>query len=321
MRLAALYGRDGVSSSLHLEIGDEYVCVDALAAALGKPQLRGIADVGELFRRGEQVVSELRSIDASAAPGIDRAAARLAPPVRRPGKIVCVGLNYLAHIDQSKLSRPDHIVLFSKFASCLVATGEPIIAPSITSKLDYEGELAVVVGKSARCVKAADAVDHVGGYTIINDISARDLQLAEPQWMRGKALDTFAPLGPVVIDAISAPPIDAMHIRTYVNGEIRQDAPCSLMITGVPELIEYVSAWITLEPGDIIATGTPSGVAAEMDSPIFMTDGDLVEVDITGIGRLRNPVVAPPKPTSLARMTGASFHWAEQDLFSATDPW
>jgi acylpyruvate hydrolase len=294
MRLAALYGPDGVSSSLHLEVDDGYVCVDALAAALDQPHLRGMADAGELFWRGEQVVSELRDIDVSAAPGVASANARLAPPVRRPGKIVCVGLNYLAHIDQSKLSHPDHIVLFSKFSSCLVASGEPVVAPSITSKLDYEGELAVVIGRTTRSVMAADAIDHIGGYTIINDISARDLQLAEPQWMRGKGLDTFAPLGPVVVDAAAAPPIDAMHIRTCVNGEIRQDAPCSLMITGVPELIEYISAWMTLEPGDIIATGTPSGVAAEMESPVFMSDGDVVEVDITGIGTLRNPVVAAP---------------------------
>jgi 2-keto-4-pentenoate hydratase/2-oxohepta-3-ene-1,7-dioic acid hydratase in catechol pathway len=292
MRLAALYGSDGVSSSLHLGVGGGYVSVDALAAALGKPQLRGMADAGELLRRGEQVIAELRGIDTSAVPSVPSADARLAPPVRRPGKIVCVGLNYQAHIEQSKLSRPKHIVLFSKFASCLVATGEPVVTPSITSKLDYEGELAVVIGRTARCVEAADALDHVGGYTIINDISARDLQIAEPQWMRGKSLDTFAPLGPVVVDAAAAPPIDAMHIRTYVNGEIRQNAPCSLMITGVPGLIEYISAWITLEPGDIIATGTPPGVAMEMDSPIFMSDGDVVEVDITGIGRLRNPVVA-----------------------------
>ncbi len=294
MRLAALYGPDGDSSSLHLEVDGGYVSVDALAAARGRPRLRGMADAGELFRRGEQVISELRGIDASAVPRVASADARLAPPVRRPGKIVCVGLNYLAHIEQSRLSRPGHTVLFSKFASCLVATGEPVVAPSITSKLDYEGELAVVMGRTARCVEAASASGHVGGYTIINDISARDLQIAEPQWIRGKSLDTFAPLGPVVVDAAAAPPIDAMRIRTYVNGELRQDAPCSLMIMGVPELIAHISAWITLEPGDIIATGTPSGVAAEMDSPVFMSDGDVVEVDITGIGRLRNPVVAAP---------------------------
>jgi 2-keto-4-pentenoate hydratase/2-oxohepta-3-ene-1,7-dioic acid hydratase in catechol pathway len=237
MRLAALYEPDGVSSSLHVDVDDGYVSVDSLATVFDLPSLRGIADVGELFRRGAQARAELRRVDARGLPRTRRGAARLAPPVRRPGKIVCVGLNYLSHIEQSRLTRPDHIVLFGKFASCLVASGEAVVVPSITSQLDYEGELAVVMGSTARSVSAEAALDHVGGYTIINDISARDLQIAEPQWMRGKSLDTFAPLGPVVVDAADAPPID-------------------------------------------------------------MSDGDVVEVDITGIGRLRNPVVAAREQAS-----------------------
>jgi 2-keto-4-pentenoate hydratase/2-oxohepta-3-ene-1,7-dioic acid hydratase in catechol pathway len=214
--------------------------------------------------------------------------------VQRPSKIVCVGLNYAAHIEQSNLARPEHIVLFSKYASCLVADGDPILLPALTSKLDYEGELAVVIGRTAKGVRAADALSHVGGFTIMNDVSARDLQRAEPQWLRGKCLDTFAPLGPVVVDPQEAPAIEDMRIRTLVNGEVRQDAPCSLMITGVPELIEHISAGITLEPGDIIATGTPSGVAAEADDPVFLSAGDVVDVEIEGLGKLRNPVVSTP---------------------------
>jgi acylpyruvate hydrolase len=279
-------------SRLHLETGDGFVSVETLATMLDQPQLSGLRDAADLYRRGDEAVAALRDASLAGAPRIAFGEARLAAPVQRPGKIICVGLNYVAHIEESNLARPTHIVLFSKYASCIVAHGEPIVLPPITSKLDYEGELAVVIGKRAKRVCAADALSYVGGYTIINDVSARDLQGAEPQWLRGKCLDTFAPLGPVIVDAQAAPAIDDMHIRTFINGEVRQDAPCSLMITSVPELIEHISAGITLEPGDIIATGTPSGVAAEADDPVFLSDGDVVDVEIEGLGRLSNPVVA-----------------------------
>ena len=180
--------------------------------------------------------------------------------------------------------------MFAKFPSCLIAHNESIVYPRITSELDYEGELAVVIGRQARDVPVERALDYVGGYTIINDVSARDLQISEPQWIRGKALDTFAPLGPVVLDAAAAPPVSEMRIRTRVNGEIRQDASCAQMITGVPELIAHISAGITLEPGDIIATGTPSGVGLGMTPPGYVVPGDKISIEITGIGELVNAV-------------------------------
>jgi 2-keto-4-pentenoate hydratase/2-oxohepta-3-ene-1,7-dioic acid hydratase in catechol pathway len=164
--------------------------------------------------------------------------------------------------------------------------------PAITSQLDYEGELAVVIGRTARDVSVDQALDYVGGYTIINDVSARDLQGSEPQWIRGKALDTFAPLGPVVLDAAAAPAVADMRLRTLVNGDVRQDASCAQMITGVPELIAYISNGITLEPGDIIATGTPSGVALGMKPPVWLQPGDKVSIEITAIGELVNTVQA-----------------------------
>ncbi len=293
MRLAALYHHGSTTSSLHLETTDGYVNVDALASRAGREDLAGLSDVGELFRAGSDAISALADLDPSAVAAVPATEARLAPPVRRPSKIVCVGLNYAAHIAESGLARPERIVLFAKFASCLIGDGEAIVRPAITDQLDYEGELAVVIGRPARGVSAADALSYVGGYTIINDVSARDLQRAEAQWIRGKALDTFAPLGPVVVDAASAPSVDEMHIRTLVNGDVRQDASCSLMITRVPELIEHISAWITLEPGDLIATGTPSGVALGMEHPLYMLPGDTVRVEIDGIGALTNRVTAP----------------------------
>lgn len=220
----------------------------------------------------------------------------------RPGKIICVGLNYADHIAESRTAKPDRIVLFAKFPSCLVGHADPIRYPAITTELDYEGELAVVIGRQARNVPADSALDYVGGYTVINDVSARDLQGTEPQWIRGKALDTFAPLGPVLLDAAAAPPVAEMRLRTLVNGEVRQDASCAQMITGVPELIAYISDGITLEPGDIIATGTPSGVAMGMNPPKYLQPGDKVSIEITAIGELANTVAAAAVLADVARL-------------------
>jgi acylpyruvate hydrolase len=293
VKLAALYTEDAGVPSLHVAVGDGFAAVDEFAAAGGAPDLGGLHDVGELYARGPAAVGRLRELASDAQPRIDQASARYAPPVLRPGKIICVGLNYADHIAESRAKPPERIVLFAKFSSCLIAHGEPIIRPVITSELDYEGELAVVIGRRATDVAVGDALGYVGGYTIINDVSARDLQGAEPQWIRGKALDTFAPLGPVVLDAAAAPPVGEMTLRTLVNGEVRQDASCSQMITGVPELIAYISRGITLEPGDIIATGTPSGVALGMKPPVYLEPGDKVSIEISGIGELANTVAGP----------------------------
>ncbi len=292
MRLAAIYREDAVSSRLCLEHDGDFVAVDDLAAHAGVPRLAGLRDVGDLFARGADATSELAALDPRSVAPLPRGEARLAPPVRWPSKIICVGLNYAAHIEESRVSRPERIVLFSKYPSCLVADGDDVVLPAVTTQLDYEGELAVVMGRRARGVSAAEALEYVGGFTVINDISARDLQLSEPQWVRGKALDTFAPLGPVVVDRASAPEIAEMHIRTLVNGEVRQDASCELMITPVPELIEHISRDITLEPGDLIATGTPAGVALGMENPVYLADGDEVKVEIAGVGVLTSHIRA-----------------------------
>ncbi len=274
-------------------MADGFAAVEEIAAAGGAPDLAGLHDVGELFARGPAALGQLRELAPGAAASVDPSGARYAPPVLRPSKIICVGLNYADHITESRMERPERIVLFAKFPNCLVGHGDPIVRPVITSELDYEGELAVIIGQRAASVTAADALGYVGGYTIINDVSARDLQGAEPQWIRGKALDTFAPLGPVVLDAAAAPPVRDMSLRTLVNGEVRQDASCAQMITGVPELIAHISAGITLQPGDIIATGTPSGVALGMKPPVYLEPGDKVSIEITGIGELANPVTGP----------------------------
>jgi 2-keto-4-pentenoate hydratase/2-oxohepta-3-ene-1,7-dioic acid hydratase in catechol pathway len=290
VRLAALYRGDETEPRLHLAVDGGFASVDELGA--GRPDLAGLRDVGDLYARGEEAVAALRELAASATASVPPEDVRYAPPVLRPGKIVCVGLNYADHIAESRGVAPDRIVLFAKFPSCLVGHGDPVRYPGITTQLDYEGELAVVIGRTARNVPVGQALDYVGGYTIINDVSARDLQGSEPQWIRGKALDTFAPLGPVVLDAAAAPAVADMRLRTLVNGDVRQDASCAQMITGVPELIAYISNGITLEPGDIIATGTPSGVALGMKPPVWLKPGDKVSIEITDIGELVNTIQA-----------------------------
>lgn len=291
MKLAALRISDGEESALHVQTSDGYASVDQLARSAGLPHLQGLRDVGELYARGGGALDDLRALSGGAQSTVAAEGARFAPPVRRPSKIVCVGLNYMDHIKESGGTRPERIVLFAKFPNCLVGHGENVRLPSITRELDYEGELAVVIGRRTSGVSVEEALSFIGGFTVINDVSARDLQIAEAQWIRGKSLDTFAPLGPVVLDAQSAPPIDSMRIQTFVNGELRQDASCSLMITPVAELIAHISQAITLEPGDIIATGTPSGVALGMNPQIYLKDGDTMTVSIDAIGELMNRVV------------------------------
>jgi len=285
VRLAALYQGDETEPRLHVAVDGGFAPVDGVGLA-------GLRDVGDLYARGEEAVAALRELAATATATVAPDGAKYAPPVLHPGKIICVGLNYADHIAESRGVAPDRIVLFAKFPSCLVGHQDPVRYPGITSQLDYEGELAVVIGRTARHVDVEDALDYVGGYTIINDVSARDLQGSEPQWIRGKALDTFAPLGPVVLDAAAAPAVADMRLRTLVNGDVRQDASCAQMITGVPELISYISNGITLEPGDIIATGTPSGVALGMKPPVWLKPGDKVSIEITDIGELVNTIQA-----------------------------
>jgi 2-keto-4-pentenoate hydratase/2-oxohepta-3-ene-1,7-dioic acid hydratase in catechol pathway len=292
MKLAALRIGHGDESGLYVETPDGFAEVEALARAAGLNHLEGLRDVGELFALGGTAMDDLRALAVDAPSTIGSGEARFAPPVRRPGKIICVGLNYMDHITESGGTRPERIVLFAKYPNCLVGHLDDVRLPSITEELDYEGELAVIIGQRTSAVGVDDALSVIGGYTVLNDVSARDLQIAEPQWIRGKSLDTFAPLGPVVLDAHSAPPIESMRIQTFVNGELRQNALCSLMITPVAELIAHISQSITLEPGDIIATGTPSGVGLGMKPPVYLKNGDSMTVTIDAIGELTNQIVA-----------------------------
>ncbi len=213
-------------------------------------------------------------------------------PIERPQKVIGVGLNYRDHAEETGMSPPERPILFAKWPSALIGPGEPITIPAITSKVDYEAELGVVIGTRARGVSVEDALDAVAGYVCVNDVSARDLQFSDGQWVRGKSLDTFCPVGPRLVPGLEIEDPQSLRIRTRVNGELLQDSSTANMVFSVAELVAFVSEAITLEPGDLIATGTPAGVGFARTPPVFLQPGDEVAVEIDGIGTLSNPVVA-----------------------------
>ena len=213
-------------------------------------------------------------------------------PVPRPGKIICIGLNYRDHAAESNIAIPEKPVVFSKFSSAVVAPGEPVVLPSTSRQVDYEAELAVVIGRRAKHVSANRAYDYVLGYTAFNDVSARDFQFADGQWQRGKSCDTFAPMGQTIVTTDEIRDPHKLSIKLVLNGETMQDSNTDQLIFGVPALIEFLSQSITLEPGDVIATGTPSGVGFARKPPVFLKPGDRMQVLIEGIGGLGNPVVS-----------------------------
>jgi len=210
--------------------------------------------------------------------------------IDRPGKIICVGLNYRDHAEETGAEAPTAPLLFAKWGNALIGDGDAIVLPPESEQVDYEAELGVVIGRTTRRVAERDALDAVRGYICVNDVSARDLQFGDGQWTRGKSVDTFCPVGPRLVprDEIADP--QQLAIRCIVNGQALQDSSTAQMIFSVAEIIAYVSQVITLEPGDLIATGTPAGVGVFRDPKVLLADGDEVSVEIDGLGTLTNPV-------------------------------
>jgi len=216
--------------------------------------------------------------------------ARLTAPVPRPGKLICIGLNYRDHALEQGVPVPESPIVFSKFTTSIIGPEDQVVVPAACAQPDYEAELAVVIGRTAKNVSREDAYQHIFGYCAFNDISGRDFQFADKQWQRGKSCDTFAPMGPFVAtrDEIKDP--HALGIKMRLNGQVMQDSRTDQLIFKVPELIEFLTASITLEPGDIIATGTPPGVGFARKPPVFLKSGDKMEVEIDGLGVLVNNV-------------------------------
>jgi 2-keto-4-pentenoate hydratase/2-oxohepta-3-ene-1,7-dioic acid hydratase in catechol pathway len=213
-------------------------------------------------------------------------------PIDRPGKIICVGLNYRDHAEEQGTALPEAPLLFAKWQNTLIGPHDPVVIPPVVTKCDYEAELGVVIGARVRDVSPENALEAVAGYVCVNDVSARDLQFADGQWTRGKSPDTFCPVGPALVSREDIPDPQLLPIRAILNGETVQESTTANMIFGVADVIAYVTRTITLEPGDLIATGTPAGVGAFRDPPLFMKPGDEITIEIDGIGSLTNPVVA-----------------------------
>jgi acylpyruvate hydrolase len=216
----------------------------------------------------------------------------LLAPILRPGKVLCVGLNYRSHLREIGEPTPEYPILFHKAATALVGPGQAIVLPPISRQVDYEGELAVVIGCRAKCVSDRDALLYVAGYTCANDVSAHDIEFRTSQWTSGKMLDTFCPLGPVLVTRDEVPDPGCLRLRTLLNERTVQDACTADMVFPVRYLISYISSVTTLEPGDLILTGTPAGIGCNQHPPVFLQAGDHISVQIDGIGTLTNFVAA-----------------------------
>jgi len=243
----------------------------------------------ELIAQGADLLHIARSLGPS--PAIDLSTVRLLPLVPVPPKILCVGLNYDDHLEESGLKKPAYPEIFARFATSLIAHQEPIRRPRESTALDYEAELAVVIGKPGRRISREQALEHVAGYSLFNDATVRDFQLRTPQWTMGKNFDGTGSFGPWLVTPDSVPPgAQGLRIQGRLNGRVMQDARTDQLIFSVPALIEMISVAISLERGDVIITGTPGGVGAARKPPVFMKPGDIFEVEIEGIGVLTNPV-------------------------------
>jgi acylpyruvate hydrolase len=247
--------------------------------------LDGIAELGP-----DTPIAVLRDAPLDRAAALPLGEITLRPVIPRPGKVICVGLNYHAHVEESRRDVPEYPVLFTKWASTLTGPHDPIVRPPESAQVDYEGELAVVIGERVRRVAAADALDAVAGYAVANDVSMRDFQHKTHQWLQGKAWDRSTPIGPELVTPDEVGDPSALTLRTTVNGETVQEAGTDLLIFDIPTLISVVSEFATLEPGDVILTGTPGGVGIRREPPLLLGDGDVVAVEVDGVGRIENRV-------------------------------
>lgn len=222
---------------------------------------------------------------------IPRGQVRLRAPVPRPGKIICIGLNYRDHAAESNQPVPEFPTVFAKYASCVIGPDEPIVIPRLTQQVDYEAELAFVIGTRARHVPVESALAHVAGYVPFHDVSARDYQMRTSQWTLGKTFDTFGPMGPALVTADEIPDPQALDIRLTINGEVLQQSNTRELVFGVAQLVSILSGVMTLEPGDVVSTGTPSGVGAARNPKRWLRPGETVHIEISGLGTLSNPVI------------------------------
>lgn len=260
--------------------------------------MRGFLDLwDQSVSRAKEVLTFAQGIRAGGGPMVQAIlqplqAVRVRAPILNPRKIICLGLNYRDHAQESKADIPTDPILFSKYATAIIGPDDPILLPSVSKEVDYEGELAFIMARRGRHIPKAQALEYVAGYSIMHDVSARDYQIRKPggQWMSGKTFDTFAPLGPALVTKEDIPDPHVLDITCTVSGERLQSSNTKHLIFSVPDIVAYCSHIFTLEPGDVIATGTPGGIGFARKPPRLLKEGDVVVIEIQGIGQLRNPV-------------------------------
>lgn len=266
---------------------------------LNQAEPRLPADMVGFLEAGDAARQLAERVVANAQADVDLANVVLKAPVPRPGKIICIGLNYRDHAEETGQAIPEYPTVFSKYSTATIGPHEPIVLPRVSQKVDYEGELGVVIGRRGRYIPEAQALDYVAGYMAFHDVSARDFQMRTSQWTIGKTFDTFAPMGPALVTADEIRDPHTLDIRVWVSGDLVQSSNTRHLIFSVPQLIAYLSQVMTLEPGDVLATGTPGGVGVARTPPRFLKPGDEVRIEIEQVGTLINPVVAEgdhPRP-------------------------
>ena len=291
--------RDGDGFKLGVKSARGVIDVAAAQVALGNGGDGAPTSMDALIAGGEgarsalaDLVARAEAAEAGEAWIRDEATLSLGPAVPKPGKIICVGLNYRKHAEETGATPPETPVLFSKFNNTVAAANEDVPLTGAATQYDYEVELAVVMGEAASNVAEADALGTVFGYATANDISARDLQTRTSQWILGKTMDKFMPIGPYLVTADDVPDPQTLPLRTWLNGELRQNSNTDDMIFSVAEIIAYISRHFSLAPGDVIITGTPEGVILGMAEKRWMVPGDTVEVEVEGLGKLANRMIA-----------------------------
>ncbi len=275
-RIGALVSKDGQDRVVDFQKADPSLPTDMITFLEG----------------GAATLAAAQKAVDGAAESLPLSTVKILAPIPRPGKIICIGLNYSDHAAETGQPIPKYPIVFSKYANTVIATGEAIVLPRVSNEVDYEAELGFVIGKTARNIPAAQALDYVAGYMPINDVSARDYQTRISQWTMGKTFDTFAPMGPALVTSDEAGDSGNLKISLTINGEVLQDSNTNQLIFGIPQLVEALSEVMTLEPGDIVSTGTPPGVGMARNPKRYMKPGDVVDITIENLGTLSNPVIA-----------------------------
>ena len=283
---------DASETRIGLVDGDSVVDLSVAAPALPKQMLA-------FLEAGDGAMQEAHSALEAAGPNmrLPLGSVRLEAPIARPPKFLAVGLNYADHVAESGMETPEHVMIFNKQSSCVTGPTDPVHVPRVSHVLDYEGELGFVIGKPGRHVSRENAADYIAGYLVVNDVTVRDWQFHTPTWTMGKSFDTHGPIGPWIVTTDEIVDPHQLSLRTYVNEELRQESNTKHLIFDCFYLVEHLSKAFTLEPGDVITTGTPGGAGIVRKPPQLLKAGDRVRVEIEGIGEIENPVIDEPEST------------------------